>query len=204
MTKSKDTDAADAATTGKPILIKKYPNRRLYNTDTSCYIVLEDVIALVKAGTPFVIEDKKSGEDITRTILNQIIFEQEVKPSDFHFPLEFQKQLIAMYGDSYGQMVPDYLTESLKLFTAERSRMGDAFESAMDHNTRTMMDFSEKLAQQNMDMFRQSWSMFTVPSPSTTDASDPKQDISSDDRANTLENIQSQIDALQERLKSLK
>jgi len=204
LTKSKDTDAADAATTGKPILIKKYPNRRLYNTDTSCYIVLEDVIALVKAGTPFVIEDKKSGEDITRTILNQIIFEQEVKPSDFHFPLEFQKQLIAMYGDSYGQMVPDYLTESLKLFTAERSRMGDAFESAMDHNTRTMMDFSEKLAQQNMDMFRQSWSMFTVPSPSTTDASDPKQDISSDDRANTLENIQSQIDALQERLKSLK
>ncbi|MEP1207614.1 MAG: polyhydroxyalkanoate synthesis repressor PhaR [Rhizobiaceae bacterium] len=224
MKKSKKRDdGAEERLSDGHILIKKYPNRRLYNTATSTYIVLDDVIELVKSGQPFVIEDTKSGEDITRTILNQIIFEQEIKPSNFHFPLEFQKQLIAMYGDTYGQMVPDYLTESLKLFAAERSQMGHAFESVVDRNTRTMMEYSQKLAQQNMEMFRQSWSMFNVGStPPTTDGSEPEKPFDasspppsspsssssspppSPPRENELEQIQKQIDALQARLKSLK
>jgi len=168
------------------------------------------VIELVKASTPFVIEDTKTGEDITRTILNQIIFEQEIKPSNFHFPLEFQKQLIAMYGDTYGQMVPDYLTESLKLFAAERSQMGDAFESVVDRNTRTMMEYSQKLAHQNMDMFRQSWSMFNMGNTSSDTApADPEEETSAEGKTTSpreteLEQIQKQIDALQARLKSLK
>ena len=173
--------------------------------------MLDDVIDLVKAGTPFVIEDTKTGEDITRTILNQIIFEQEIKPSNFHFPLEFQKQLIAMYGDTYGQMVPDYLTESLKLFAAERTHMGEAFESVVDRNTRTMVEYSQKLAQQNMDMFRQSWSMFGMsnPAPRTThpDQEGEEADFAAKpppQRQSELEQIQQQIDALQARLKSLK
>lgn len=186
-------------------MIKKYPNRRLYNTATSTYIVLDDVIELVKSGQPFVIEDTKTGEDITRTILNQIIFEQEIKPSNFHFPLEFQKQLISMYGDTYGKMVPDYLTESLKLFAAERGQMGAAFESVIDRNTRAMMDYSQKLAQQNMEMFRRSWSMFAKGSGVPGEQDQPAAPMpGGEERKSELERIQEQIDALQERLKTLK
>ncbi len=210
MKKSKGSDqSGEDATSSASILIKKYPNRRLYNTATSSYIVLDDVIDLVKAGTGFVIEDTKTGEDITRTILNQIIFEQEIKPSNFHFPLEFQKQLIAMYGDSYGQMVPDYLTESINLLAAEREQMGQAFENVVDRNTRTMMEYSQKLAQQNMDMFRQSWSMFGMGhQPAEADSSESdntaQPEPAPSSRESELELIQKQIDALQARLKSLK
>lgn len=175
--------------------------------------MLDDIIDLVKSGDPFVIEDTKTGEDITRTILNQIIFEQEIKPANFHFPLEFQKQLIAMYGDSYGQMVPDYLTESLNLFAAERVRMNSTFENVVDRNTKAMMEYSQDLARQNMDLFRRSWSMFgmtgsgsTVSEESGTGGPDDEhpQDEQNKQRESELEQIQQQIDALQERLKSLK
>ena len=205
----KQDDSADDRPSDGHILIKKYPNRRLYNTATSAYIVLDDVVELVKSGTPFVIEDTKTGEDITRTILNQIIFEQEIKPSNFHFPLEFQKQLISMYGDTYGQMVPDYLTESLKLFAAERAEMGQAFDDVVTRNTRAMMEYSQNLARQNMEMFRQSWSMFGMtPGPTPTAADDSSyadaENARASKRESELELIQKQIDALQARLKSLK
>ena len=197
-----DQKVRDERPSGDHILIKKYPNRRLYNTATSSYIVLDDVIALVKSGDPFVIEDTKTGEDITRTILNQIIFEQETRPSNFHFPLEFQKQLISMYDDTYGQMVPDYLTESLKLFAAERSQMEQAYEDVVSRNTKAMMEYSSRLAEQNMEMFRRSWSAFNMmPTSTATSGSD---DETADSRESELEKIQKQIDALQERLKSLK
>ena len=204
-----DHKPSGARTPGDRVLIKKYPNRRLYNTATSAYIVLDDVIELVKSGTEFVIEDTKTGDDITRTILNQIIFEQEIKPSDFHFPLEFQKQLIAMYGDSYGGMVPDYLTESLKLFAAERSQMSMAFESAVDKNTRSMMEYSQKLAQQNMEMFRRSWSMFGMAPDRQSELGEAERATNGapggiNERETELDQIQKQIDALQERLKTLK
>ncbi len=187
-----------------PILIKKYPNRRLYNTSTSSYIVLDDIVELVRSDTPFVIEDKKTGEDITRSILNQIIFEQETKPSNFHFPLEVQKQLIGMYGDTYGQMVPDYLTESMKLFVAEKSRMTDAMENVVGRNTQAMMQFSQNLARQNMEMFRKSWEMFGALSPQQDKETPTKEQESKPEKSGELSEIQSQIDALQERLKSLK
>lgn len=197
-----------------PILIKKYPNRRIYNTATSSYIVLDDVVEMVRNNVNFVIEDAKTGEDITRAILNQIIFEQEIKPSDFHFPLEFQKQLISMYGDTYGQMVPSYLTESLNLLVSERLKMSNAFENVVDRNARAMVDYSQNLARQNMELFRRSWNMFSmlnteksaenvVNAQEFRDAGDAKtQSVA--DKSPELEDIQRQIDALQQRLKSLK
>jgi len=190
----------------RPILIKKYPNRRLYNTETSSYIVLDDVVKLIQSGALFVIEDTKTGEDITRSILNQIIFEQETKPANFHFPLEFQKQLISMYGDTYGKMVPDYLTESLKLFAAERSQMGQTLESVVTQNTQAMFDYSQKLARQNMELFRKSWSMFGMmgTSSNTLDDDDAQVSGSRKNGAEEAQEIESQIEALQERLKSLK
>jgi len=194
----------------KPVLIKKYPNRRLYNTLTSSYIVQDDIVELVKSDTPFVIEDTKTGEDITRSILNQVIFDQETGQSNFHFPLEFQKQLISMYGESYGQMVPDYLTEALKLFAAERTKMTEAMGSVVDRNTRAMMEFSQNLARQNMELFKQSWSMFGLMGNTSPDSkkSTVSDEVSKKSRPegddDELEEIQKQIDALQQRLKSLK
>jgi len=213
-------DSAD----GMPVLIKKYPNRRLYNTSTSSYIVLDDVIELVKAGTEFVIEDTKTAQDITRSILNQIIFEQETKPSDFHFPLEVQKQLISMYGDNYGRMVPDYLTESLRLFASERKHLAEAVGSVLNRNTKVVLDYSQALARQNMELFKRSVSMFTgladgaLPSSGkakqdadhdTSDAAEKANVATStnetvDERDIALEEMQKQIDALQQRLKNLK
>ncbi|MEM8748891.1 MAG: polyhydroxyalkanoate synthesis repressor PhaR [Pseudomonadota bacterium] len=214
--KSEINDMSDSDNPS-PILIKKYPNRRLYNTSTSSYIVLDDIIELVKANTPFVIEDKKTGEDITRGILNQIIFEQETKPNNYHFPLEVQKQLISMYGDSYSRMMPDYLTQSLSLFMAERSRMAEAVEDVVGRNAKAIMDYGQQLARQNMEMFKQSMNMMGALSgmaqgkSAQDDDSRPEPNSeentkgsSSKTRGDELQDIQDRIDALQNRLKKLK
>lgn len=182
------------------ILIKKYPNRRLYNTSTSAYIVIDDLVKLVKSGAPFEIRDTKTGEDITREILNQIIFERETGKSNFHFPLEVQKQLIGMYDDTYGKMMPSYLKESLDVFAAERERMKSTMENVVEQNTKAMMDFSQNIARQNLQVFKKSWEMFSGISTNETSNRTPQTETNS----NELEEIQDQINALQERLKKIK
>ena len=196
-------DVADSTVeqSGGQILIKKYPNRRLYNTTTSAYIVLDDIIDLVKSGANFTIEDTKTGEDITRSILNQIIFEQEIKPNDFHFSLDVQKQLISMYGDAYGKMMPDYLEESMSLFAAEREKMRSTVESIAGQNAKAMMAYTQNLARQNMEIFRRSMNLFNG---AYGDTWTEQSDTEGGERKSELDAIQEQIDALQERLKSLK
>ena len=200
------------------IVIKKYANRRLYNTKTSAYIVLSDVIDLINEGTEFVIEDAKTGEDITRSILNQIIFEQETQPNTFLFPLEFQKQLIRLYNDTYGNMVPDFLTQSIKFFTAERGAWQDNLKNIVAQNTESMMRQSEALARQNMEMFRKSWDIFgvmeeaekkalqekTEDKPKEAEVEPVEKEKQEEKRSEELQELQEQIDALQSRLKSLK
>ncbi len=204
------------------IVIKKYANRRLYNTKTSSYIVLSDVIDLINEGTEFVIEDAKTGEDITRSILNQIIFEQETQPNTFLFPLEFQKQLIRLYNDTYGNMVPDFLTQSMKYFTAERGAWQGNLTNMMAQNTENMMRQSEALARKNMEMFRKSWDVFGVMEAAEKKAGQDKTDEKPEEaeeleepkaeaaekqkekRSEELQELQKQIDALQSRLKSIK
>jgi len=197
-----DSDNKNEQAHNKIILIKKYPNRRLYNTATSAYIVLDDLVDLVKSGKPFEIRDTKSGEDITREILNQIIFERETAKSNFHFPLEVQKQLIGMYDDTYGKLMPDYLKESLDVFAAERERMRSTMENVVERNTKAMMDFSQNIARQNLEIFKRSWEMFGAPSASTSSTS-PDNDKTADSEEK-LDDIQQQINDLQERLKNLK
>ncbi|MEL6503269.1 MAG: polyhydroxyalkanoate synthesis repressor PhaR [Pseudomonadota bacterium] len=186
-----------------PVRIKKYPNRRLYNTASSKYIKLDDVVELVKDGTEFVIEEAKSGEDITRTILNQIIFEQEVKPKDFLFPLEFQKQLISLYGNAYGSMVPDYLTQSLTLLAKERQTITDAVGDAVTQNTKAVMEYSQALARQNMDLFKRSMALFGVNVPDMTGMAGSTA-TASKSREEEMAQVQKQIDDLQARLAALK
>jgi polyhydroxyalkanoate synthesis repressor PhaR len=186
----------------KPIVIKKYSNRRLYDTSASKYIVLQDVVNLVNSGSNFIIEDAKSGEDITRTILNQVIFEQETQPKEFLFPLEFQKQLIRMYGDSYGHLIPDFLTQSITFFAAERKEMTTAWQDMMARNTDKFLKQSEALARQNMETFRRAWDVFGV--MQTADEKSEAQKNEPDDQTKTIAKLQSQIDALQDQIKNLK
>ena len=105
-----------------PIIIKKYANRRLYNTDTSAYITLEDLACIVKKGDDFIVYDAKSGEDITRSVLTQIIFEQEGKNGQSLLPISFLRQLIRFYGDSMGRLVPSYLDMSIETLAREQER----------------------------------------------------------------------------------
>ena len=116
----------------EPITIKKYANRRLYNTGTSTYVTLEDLATMVKDGDDFVVFDAKTGEDITRAVLAQIIFEQENKEGGQNLlPINFLRQLIRFYGDSMQMLVPRYLEVSLESLTREqekfRSQMAPAF-----------------------------------------------------------------------------
>lgn len=197
-----DSDHKNEQAHNKVILIKKYPNRRLYNTATSAYIVLDDLVDLVKSGEPFEIRDTKSGEDITREILNQIIFERETGKSNFHFPLEVQKQLIGMYDDTYGKMIPGYLKESLDVFAAERERMKSTMENVVERNTKAMMDFSQNIARQNLEIFKRSWEMFGSATTVKEETAETGEDEVSNDE--DLDEIQKQINELQERLKNLK
>src|SRR6201995_2261141 len=106
----------------EPVTIKKYANRRLYNTGTSTYVTLEDLASMVKAGEDFIVYDAKSGDDITRSVLAQIIFEQENKEGQSLLPIAFLRQLIRFYGDSMQMMVPRYLEQSIDTFTREQGK----------------------------------------------------------------------------------
>src|SRR5216683_8374882 len=106
----------------EPIVIKKYANRRLYNTGTSTYVTLEDLAGLVKNGEDFVVYDAKSSEDITRSVLTQIIFEQENKAGQNLLPINFLRQLIRFYGDSMQMLVPKYLEQSIDTLTREQEK----------------------------------------------------------------------------------
>jgi len=180
--------------------IKKYPNRRLYNTSTSAYIVLDDVVALVKSGAEFIIEDAKSGEDITRSILNQVIFEKEMNGSEHHFPLEVQKQLIGMYDDTYARMVPEYLKESMQLFMTQRDQINSQFEDAFELNARAIAQFNETLMRQNMEIFNRTFEFFQSMSGMAPTREETAPDNAASGEASEL---QSQIKALQKRLEAL-
>jgi len=146
------------AKTDGPITIKKYANRRLYNTGTSTYVTLEDLATMVKAGEDFVVYDAKSNEDITRSVLTQIIFEQENKEGGQNLlPINFLRQLIRFYGDSMQMMVPRYLEVSIDSLTREQQKFRDQMSQAFG-----MGGFGaiEDQVRRNMEMFERTFSMF--------------------------------------------
>src|SRR6266498_3390199 len=110
------------AKSDQPTTIKKYANRRLYNTGTSTYVTLEDLAAMVKEGEDFLVYDAKTGDDITRSVLAQIIFEQENKAGQNLLPTTFLRQLIRFYGDSMQMVVPKYLEQSIDTLTREQEK----------------------------------------------------------------------------------
>jgi polyhydroxyalkanoate synthesis repressor PhaR len=140
-------------------VIKKYANRRLYNTATSTYVTLEDLSKMVKDGTDFIVYDAKTGEDITRSVLTQIIFEEENKDGNNLLPINFLRQLIRFYGDSMQGMVPNYLEFSMGNLMKDqdkiRKQMADAFGGG------DPFKLMEETAKRNMQLFQDSMKMFT-------------------------------------------
>jgi polyhydroxyalkanoate synthesis repressor PhaR len=135
------------------VVIKKYANRRLYNTSTSTYVTLDDLATMVKAGTDFLVYDAKTGEDITRSVLTQIIFEEENKGTSM-LPINFLRQLIRFYGDSMQAFVPGFLEFSLENLGKEQSKLSaqmleawgaDPFKAMQDQAQRNMAMFSDAM-----------------------------------------------------------
>ena len=141
----------------EPVTIKKYANRRLYNTGTSSYVTLEDLASMVKAGQDFVVYDAKTGEDITRSVLAQIIFEQENKEGQNLLPINFLRQLIRFYGDSMQMLVPRYLEASIESLTREQEKFRQQLTQTFGMGTFGML---EEHARRNMEMFERAFAMF--------------------------------------------
>jgi polyhydroxyalkanoate synthesis repressor PhaR len=142
----------------EPIVIKKYANRRLYNTGTSTYVTLEDLAAMVKKGEEFVVVDAKSGDDITRFVLTQIIFEQESKAGQNLLPATFLRQLIRFYGDQMQMLVPRYLEVSIDSFIREQEKFRHQMTQAFGTGPFAPL---EDQVRRNMEMFERAFSMFT-------------------------------------------
>jgi polyhydroxyalkanoate synthesis repressor PhaR len=153
--KDKDKTEGESA---EPVVVKKYANRRLYNTATSSYVTLDDLSAMVKEGTDFVVYDAKSGDEITRSVLTQIIFEQEGRGQNL-LPIAFLRRLIRFYGDSLGGFVPSYLEASMEAFTRQQGEMRERFKDAWPAS-RAMEAFEDQ-ARQNMAMFERAVRMFS-------------------------------------------
>ena len=207
-----------------PTVIKKYANRRLYNTGTSAYVTLEDLACMVKRGDDFVVYDAKGGEDITRSVLAQIIFEQEGKNGQSLLPITFLRQLIRFYGDSMQMLVPSYLEFSLDKLAKEKGGFADVFgksplTSAMMANpmadaARPIFAQIEEQTRQNVAMFRQALSMFTpgvgamgVPVPAKAAAAPPAEDpppaASPDDARSDMDDMRRQLEELQRRMEDM-
>jgi polyhydroxyalkanoate synthesis repressor PhaR len=146
----------------EPIIIKKYANRRLYDTTASAYVTLEHLSALVRDGKNFKVQDAKSGEDLTRTVLAQIIFEQENRPEGV-LPVSFLRQLIQFYGDNFQSMLPAYLELSMKSFSQQQEKWREYMHSALGSEEKAKA-FDEQV-RKNMSMFEETMRFFTPFTP---------------------------------------
>jgi polyhydroxyalkanoate synthesis repressor PhaR len=144
----------------EPITIKKYANRRLYNTGTSTYVTLEDLAIMVKNGEDFVVFDAKTGEDITRSVLAQIVSEQESKEGQSLLPIAFLRQLIRFYGDSMQMMVPSFLEQSMSSLTSQQGKFREQITQAFGVGGFGTL---EDQVRRNMEMFEKTFAMFAPP-----------------------------------------
>ena len=155
---AKDTNKKANGDAKDVVTIKKYANRRLYNTATSSYVTLDHLAQMVKEGTDFTVYDAKSGEDITRSVLTHIIVEEESKGQHL-LPISFLRHLISFYGDSLQAVVPNYLEQSMQAFAQNQEQMRRVVQDSFG----VMRPFGqfEKMGKQNMAMFENAMKMFS-------------------------------------------
>ena len=188
------------------ITIKKYANRRLYNTGTSTYVTLDDLAVMVKKGEDFIVLDAKSGDDITHSVLTQIIFEQESKTGNTLLPVSFLRQLIAIYGDQLQMVVPSYLEHSMSALTGQqdelRAQLTKSFgDNPVARNIQLPIQLVEEQVRRNTEMFQKAMQMFSpfalAHSPSSEEA--PKKSGSSKD----IDDLKTQLKQLQDKINSI-
>jgi polyhydroxyalkanoate synthesis repressor PhaR len=151
-------DSPETAAPGERVVIKKYANRRLYNTASSSYVTLEHLSEMVKQNIDFVVYDAKTNEDITRSVLTQIIFEEESQQGQSLLPIQFLRQLIGFYGNSMQAFLPSYLELSLASFTQQQERMRSQFQAL--GQTPGSGVFDEQV-RQNLALFDRAMKMFS-------------------------------------------
>ena len=197
-----------------PVTIKKYANRRLYNTGTSSYVTLEDLAEMVKKGEEFTVQDAKTGDDITHPVLTQIIFELENKEGQNMLPIPFLRQLISFYGDQMQMVVPSFLEQSMIAFAKEQERFRDQMKTAFGKapidvmKITTPMKALEDQARRNVEMFQNAMRMFTpFPPGSTTSAereSEPEKPAAPREKSDDLDELKEQIAAMQRKIDSMR
>ena len=206
--KAADKAAGRRKTKGEDrIVIKKYANRRLYNTGSSSYVTLEDLAELVKAGDDFVVYDAKTGEDITRPVLTQIIFEAENSTTGQNLlPIQFLRQLIRLYGDQMQSFVPSYLEMSLEGFARQQERMREQMAGTFG-STPGFGLFDEQV-KQNLALFDRAIKMFTpgyqsTAYPGRSAASDAAPPPAPEPKGDDLAELKSQIEAMRQQIEKL-
>ncbi len=197
-----ETSAEDGAD-GEPVVIKKYANRRLYNTAASTYVTLEHLSDMVREGVDFVVLDAKTGDDITRSVLTQIIFEQESRGQNL-LPVTFLRRLIRFYGDQMQGFLPPYLEMSMESFAKAQEKMRENMSRAFGATT-PMAAFEEQ-AQRNMALFQQAlqaWAPLTgaMPGAAKPQAPAPNEDDASKDAQ--LTELRKQMEAMQKQLDAM-
>lgn len=185
--------------TGAPIIIKKYANRRLYNTAKSTYVTLDHLAQMVRDGQDFVVNDAKSGDDITRGVLAQIIFEEEAKGQTM-LPAPFLRQLIRLYGDTLQGFVPGYLEASMETFSRNQETMREQVRQAFEANP-ALANF-EALARSNMEWFENAVRMF-APFAAGVGPVGPAGAKSTQRKDVELEELKEQLAAMQAQLSKL-
>jgi polyhydroxyalkanoate synthesis repressor PhaR len=188
----------------KPVVVKKYANRRLYNTATSSYVTLDDLARMIKEGGNFVVKDAKTGEDLTRSVLTQIIVEQEQKGQNL-LPISFLRQLIGFYGDNMQFLIPGYLEQAMIAFARNQEQMRSNLRATFG-----MFPFGqfEEISKQNMAMFERALRMLSPASVENggpaeagpKDAAEPPKEAAEDPR---LRRLEAQIEALRLQLEAL-
>jgi polyhydroxyalkanoate synthesis repressor PhaR len=184
-----------------PITIKKYANRRLYNTATSSYVTLDHLAEMVKGGQDFVVFDAKTGEDITRSVLTQIIFEMEGKGQNM-LPIRFLRQLIRFYGDSVQAFVPGYLDMSMESFVRNQEEMRRHITQAFGGGTAAFKGFEDQV-RSNMALFERTMRMFSPFSALGGRSTEGERALGGPGRDEELETLKSQVESMQRQLNQI-
>ena len=188
----------------KPVVVKKYANRRLYNTATSSYVTLDDLAKMIKEGGDFVVYDAKTGEDLTRSVMTQIIVEQEQKGQNL-LPISFLRQLIGFYGDSMQFLVPGYLEQAMMTFARNQEQMRKNLRATFG-----IFPFGqfEEMGKQNIALFEQALKMLSPYARDEKQQDAPPQKPASEaapaePEDPRLKRLESQIEALRQQLESM-
>jgi polyhydroxyalkanoate synthesis repressor PhaR len=206
-----DQPPPDSGPKPAPVVIKKYANRRLYNTATSAYVTLDHLSTMVKEKTDFVVYDAKTGEDITRPVLTQIIVEEESKGGQTLLPIPFLRQLISFYGDSLQGVVPQYLEMSMTQFARNQEQMRKYLQNAFGFNP--FQQF-ESMGKQNMAMFENAMRMFNpfgaggpnatpMPAQANGAAESARSDPAAANKDAAIDELKRKLDELQGQLAEL-